>query len=49
MLQFFAFEPTRKLNTDAKKYIDSHPEKLRVSRAVTGGYNVWKKLKPKKK
>lgn len=49
MLQFFAFEPTRKLNLDAKKYIDSHPEKLRVSRAVTGGYNVWKKLKPKKK
>jgi hypothetical protein len=48
MLQFFAFQATRKLNVDAKKYIDSHPEKLRVSRAITGGVNVWKKLKPRK-
>jgi hypothetical protein len=49
MLQFFAFQPTRKLHSDAKKYIDNHPEKLRVSRAVTGGVNVWKKQKPFKK
>ncbi len=48
MLQFFAFQATRKLNIDAKNYIDAHPEKLRVSRAITGGVNVWKKLKPRK-
>lgn len=45
MLQFFAFDPTRELNIMAKKYMDKHPEKLRVARNTLGGYSVWRQLK----
>lgn len=44
MLQFFAFEPTRKLKIIAKKYTDANPDKIRVARDTTGGYSVWRKL-----
>ena len=45
MLQFYAFEPTRKLVRLADKYITSNPEKLRVSRNTLGGYSIWRQLK----
>lgn len=44
MLQFFAFEPTRKLKVIAKKYTDTNPDKIRVARDTFGGYSVWRKL-----
>lgn len=44
MLQFFAFEPTRKLKDIAKKYTDANPEKIRVARNTLGGYSVWRQL-----
>lgn len=43
ILQFFAFEPTRKLKMIAKKYTDANPDKIRVARDTTGGYSVWRK------
>lgn len=45
MLQFFAFEPTRKLNHMAKAYMDKYPEKLRMARNTNGGFNIWKQIK----
>lgn len=45
MLQFFAFEPVRAMNLMAKAHIDESPEKLRMSRGVLGGYNVWRHIK----
>jgi len=44
MLQFFAFEPTRKMNTMAKKYTDANPEKIRVARNTLGGFSVWRQI-----
>lgn len=44
MLQFFGFEPTRKMKTIAKTYTDANPEKIRVARDTQGGYSVWRKL-----
>ncbi len=44
MLQFFAFEGTRDINTQAKKRIDEHPEKLRVARNTLGGHSIWRQL-----
>jgi len=44
MLQFFAFEPTRKMNTMAKKYTDTNPDKIRVARNTLGGFSVWRQI-----
>lgn len=48
MLQFFAFEPVRELNTMAKNQIDESPENIRMSRGVLGGYHVWRSIKDRK-
>lgn len=44
MLQFFAFEPTRKMKDMAKKYTDANPEKIRVARNTLGGFSVWRQI-----
>jgi hypothetical protein len=44
MLQFFGFEPTRKMNIIAKKYTDQNPEKIRVSRNTLGGFSMWRQI-----
>lgn len=48
MLQFFAFEATREMNKMAKLHTDSNPEKLRSTRATTGGYSIWRQIRGKK-
>lgn len=45
MLQFYAFEPTRKMQRSANLYAKANPEKLRVARNTLGGYSIWRKLK----
>lgn len=48
ILQFYAFEPTRKMEIMCKKRIEESPETLRVSRITVGGLSVWRqKLKNK--
>lgn len=47
MLQFFAFEETREMNSLSKKHIDASPEKLRMARNTLGGFSVWRQIKKK--
>lgn len=42
ILQFYAFDPTREMNKMADKYIQNHPDKLRVARVTLGGHSVWR-------
>lgn len=48
MLQFFAFNATRKLSNMAAVKFDSDPEKIRMSRNTLGGKNIWRILRNKK-
>lgn len=41
MLQFYGFEPDRKMNAIAKKYVPENPEKIRTSRVTLGGKRRW--------
>jgi hypothetical protein len=45
MLQFYAFDATRKLTKMAKEKILDSPEAPRVSRNTLGGYSAWRQLK----
>lgn len=41
VLQFYGFEPDRKINTLAAKYVPENPEKIRTSRVTLGGKRTW--------
>lgn len=45
MLQFYAFEPDRKICHLASKHTYESPEKLRVSRNTLGGKRAWRDKK----
>lgn len=47
MLQFFAFEPYRKLTKMASVYTDANVEKLRTARNTLGGKHAWTGVKRK--
>lgn len=49
MLQFFAYEPDRRIEELAKKYLEEHPDSIRIARNTLGGHSVWRQLKPKAK
>jgi len=42
ILQFYAFDPFRKMNTMAKAHTDENPHMIRMSRITTGGKSVWR-------
>ncbi len=42
ILQFYAFDATRDMNKMADKYIQEHPDRLRVARVTLGGHSVWR-------
>lgn len=41
MLQFYGFEPDRKINDIAKVYVPENSEKIRTSRVTLGGKRKW--------
>lgn len=45
MLQFFAFEPYRRIQGMAKAHIDANPDLVRMSRSVVGGLSIWRTIK----
>lgn len=45
MLQFFAFQATRKLSKMAGEKFLKDPEKIRMARNTLGGHSIWRQLR----
>jgi hypothetical protein len=42
ILQFYGFDPFRRMNMLAKAHTDENPHTIRMSRITTGGKSVWR-------
>lgn len=45
ILQYYAYEPDRRMSKLAKEHTDSSPESIRVARNTLGGKSFWRLIK----